>query len=129
MCGSVHYISIGDRRLSTVAEANGLWDAESIIFNRGISVSSWTFTGRYFITLNGQLNGHPPSKLLLQAISTIARNQYVYCFCHFQLLVFLPHVVLLLSTQFSFRLHCDVLSVPTSVELASVVLYSKTDGN
>ena len=30
-----HYITIGDRRLRTVAEATGLWDAESIIFNRG----------------------------------------------------------------------------------------------
>ena len=27
--------TIGDRRLHTVAEATGLWDAESIIFNRG----------------------------------------------------------------------------------------------
>ena len=32
--------------LLTVAEATGLWDAESIIFNRGRSVASWTFTGR-----------------------------------------------------------------------------------
>ena len=47
-CGSVHYITIGDRRLRTVAEATGLWDAESIIFNRGRSVASWTFTGRVF---------------------------------------------------------------------------------
>ena len=47
-CGSVHYITIGDRRLRTVAEATGLWDAESIIFNRGCSVVSWTFTGRVF---------------------------------------------------------------------------------
>ena len=30
-CGSVHYITIGDRRLRTVAEATGLWDAESIL--------------------------------------------------------------------------------------------------
>ena len=62
-CGSVHYITIGDRSLRTVAEATGLSDAESIIFNRGRSVASWTFTGRvfYFITLNGPLNGHPPS--------------------------------------------------------------------
>ena len=28
------------------SEATGLWDAESIIFNRGRSVASWTFTGR-----------------------------------------------------------------------------------
>ena len=41
-------ITIGDRRLRTVAEATGLWDAESIIFNRGRSVTSWTFTGRVF---------------------------------------------------------------------------------
>ena len=47
-CGSVHYITIGDHRLRTVAEATGLWDAESIIFNRGRSVASWTFTGRVF---------------------------------------------------------------------------------
>ena len=47
-CGSVHYIRIGDRRLRTVTEATGLWDAESIIFNRGRSVMSWTFTGRVF---------------------------------------------------------------------------------
>ena len=39
-CGSVHCITIGDRRLRTVAEATGLWDAESIIFNRGRSVTS-----------------------------------------------------------------------------------------
>ena len=31
-----------------MAEATGLWDAESIIFNRGRSVASWTFTGRVF---------------------------------------------------------------------------------
>ena len=31
-----------------MAEATGLWDAESIIFNRGHSVASWTFTGRVF---------------------------------------------------------------------------------
>ena len=30
-CGSVHYITVGDHRLRTVAEATGLWDAESII--------------------------------------------------------------------------------------------------
>ena len=47
-CGSVHYIAIGHRRLHTVAEATGLWDAESIIFNRGNSVASWTFTARVF---------------------------------------------------------------------------------
>ena len=41
-------ITIGDRRLCTVAEATGLWDAVSIIFNRGRSVASWTFTGRVF---------------------------------------------------------------------------------
>ena len=29
-----------------LSEATGLWDAESIIFNRGRSVASWTFTGR-----------------------------------------------------------------------------------
>ena len=39
-CGSVHYITIRDRRLRTVAEATGLWDSESIIFNRGRSVAS-----------------------------------------------------------------------------------------
>ena len=47
-CGSFHSISIGDRRLRTVAEATGLWDAGSIIFNRGRSVASCTFTGRVF---------------------------------------------------------------------------------
>ena len=31
-----------------VASSTGLWDAESIIFNRGRSVASWTFTGRVF---------------------------------------------------------------------------------
>ena len=35
---SVHYITIGDSRLCTVASATGLRDAESIIFNRGRSV-------------------------------------------------------------------------------------------
>ena len=30
-CGSVHYITIGDSMLRTVASATGLWDAESII--------------------------------------------------------------------------------------------------
>ena len=45
-CGSVHNITIGDRRFRTVAEASGLWDAESIIVKRGRSVASWTFTGR-----------------------------------------------------------------------------------
>ena len=54
-CGPVHYITIGDSRLRSVALVTGLWDAESIIFNRGRS------TGRYFIPLNGPLNGHPPS--------------------------------------------------------------------
>ena len=34
--------------LRTVAETTGLWDAESIIFNRGRSVASWTFAGRVF---------------------------------------------------------------------------------
>ena len=38
-CWSVHYITIGDSRLHTVASATGLWDAESIIFNRGRSVA------------------------------------------------------------------------------------------
>ena len=31
-----------------VVSATGLWDAESIIFNRGHSVALWTFTGRVF---------------------------------------------------------------------------------
>ena len=47
-CGSVHYITIGDSRLCTVASATGLRDAESIIFNMGCSVASWTFTDRVF---------------------------------------------------------------------------------
>ena len=47
-CGPVHYITIGDHRLRTVAEATGLWDAESIIFNRGRSDASWTFTRGVF---------------------------------------------------------------------------------
>ena len=46
--GAGQSITIGDRRLRTVAEATGLWDAESLIFNRGRSVASWTFTGRVF---------------------------------------------------------------------------------
>ena len=45
---SVHYIAIGGSRLCTVASATGLSDVESIIFNRGRSVASWTFTGRVF---------------------------------------------------------------------------------
>ena len=51
-----------------VAHSAGLWDAESIIFNRGRSVASWTLYGHlgYFIPLNGPLNGHPPSYSLLQ---------------------------------------------------------------
>ena len=44
-CGSVHYITIGDSRLRTVA---ALWDAESIILNRGRSVVSALCTGRVF---------------------------------------------------------------------------------
>ena len=49
-CGSVHYITIGDSRLCTVVSAaTGLWDAESIIFNTGRSIASWTFTGRVFL--------------------------------------------------------------------------------
>ena len=44
-CWSVHYITIGDSRLRTVASATGLWDAESIIFNRGRSVAPWTLHG------------------------------------------------------------------------------------
>ena len=31
-----------------VAHSAGLWDAEYIIFKRGRSVASWTFTGRVF---------------------------------------------------------------------------------
>ena len=31
----------GDHRLRTMAEATGLWDAESIIFNRGRSVADF----------------------------------------------------------------------------------------
>ena len=41
------YYDLGDR-LCTVASATGLRDAESIIFNRGCSFASWTFTGRVF---------------------------------------------------------------------------------
>ena len=59
-CGSVHYITIWDSRLCTVASATGLRDTESIIFNRGRSVASLSRIG-YFIPLNGPLNGHPPS--------------------------------------------------------------------
>ena len=47
-----------------VAHSAGLWDAESIIFNRGRSVADFPRVG-YFIPLNGPLNGHPPSSLLL----------------------------------------------------------------
>ena len=61
---SIIIITIGDSRLCTVASATGLRDAESIIFNRGRSVASWTFTVGYFIPLNGPLNGHPPSIIL-----------------------------------------------------------------
>ena len=46
-----------------LSEATGLWDAESIIFNRGRSVATWTFTGRVFHPLNGPLNEHPPSMI------------------------------------------------------------------
>ena len=35
-------------RAQQVAHRAGLWDAESIIFNRGRSVASETFTGRVF---------------------------------------------------------------------------------
>ena len=56
-CGSVHYITIGDRRLRTVAEATWLWDAESIIFNRGRSSRRGLSRVGYFITLNGPLTG------------------------------------------------------------------------
>ena len=31
-----------------VAHSDGLWDAESIIFNRGRSIASWTLYGRVF---------------------------------------------------------------------------------
>ena len=49
-----------------LTEATGLWDAESIIFNRGRSVASWTFTGRVFHPAQRRpLNGHPPGYLLL----------------------------------------------------------------
>ena len=44
-CGSVHYIKLGDSRLRTMASVAGLWDAESIIFNRRRSVASWTLHG------------------------------------------------------------------------------------
>ena len=43
-CRSVHYITIGTAGCA-VASATGLWDAESIIFNRGHSVASWTIHG------------------------------------------------------------------------------------
>ena len=62
-CGSVHYITIGDSRLHTVASVTGLWDAESIILNRGRSVVDFPRVG-YCIPLNGPLNGHPPSTIL-----------------------------------------------------------------
>ena len=47
-----------DRGQQVVHPGLSYWvrDAESIIFNRGRSVASWTFTGRV-----GSLNGHPPS--------------------------------------------------------------------
>ena len=32
-----------------MSEATGLWDAESILFNRGRSVASWIFTGSVFL--------------------------------------------------------------------------------
>ena len=35
-------------REQQVAHSAGLWDAESIIFNRGRSVASWICTGRVF---------------------------------------------------------------------------------
>ena len=39
-----------------LSEATGLWDAESIIFNSGRSVASWTFTGRVFHSLVYRIN-------------------------------------------------------------------------
>ena len=48
--------------LRTVAETTGLWDAESIIFYIGDAASCRGLSRvGYFITLNGQLNGHSPS--------------------------------------------------------------------
>ena len=38
-----------------MASVTGLWDAESIVFNRGRS------TGRGFHSAQRPLNGHPPS--------------------------------------------------------------------
>ena len=49
-----------------MASATGLWDAESIIFNRGRSVASWTFTGRVFHPVQRPVQRHPPSVLLLR---------------------------------------------------------------
>ena len=55
-----------------MASASGLRDAESIIFNRGCSVASWTFTGRVF---------HPAQLKILQkqikGIPLNLRNSYV----------------------------------------------------
>ena len=44
-----------------LSEATGLWDAESIIFNRGAASRRGLSRVGYFIMLNGPLNGHPPS--------------------------------------------------------------------
>ena len=44
-----------------LSEATGLWDAESIIFLGDAASRRELSRVGYFMTLNGPLNGHPPS--------------------------------------------------------------------
>ena len=53
-----------------VAHNAGLWNAESIVFNRGRSVADFVWVG-YFIPLSGSLNRHPPSSLLYKFVVTL----------------------------------------------------------
>ena len=58
-----------------LSEATGLWDAESIIFNRGRSVALWTFMGRVFHDAQRPVErGHPPSILLKEGCLQNVRN-------------------------------------------------------
>ena len=72
--GSVHYIMIGDRTLRRVDVASGLWDAESILCNRGRASHSGLSRVGYFITINGPLNGHPPSILYVNVCDQVTNE-------------------------------------------------------
>ena len=65
-CSATHWLLL--------SEVIGLWDAESIIFNRGRSVASWTFTGRVFHHVQRPLNGHLPSYVLILSHNAIIRH-------------------------------------------------------